>query len=318
MSAKKSSVKVKRERHAAPRLKDRRRQGRRRHALAFLLALIALLAFVLWGLNQSALRISSVELRGADNLLPGADPIVAAKDALKGKYLGVIPRDSTLLFPEHDMRVAVLSAHPEIAALTFNRRGLTGIVMKASLHTAVGRWCGLTPTPGVTPYCYFYNPNGFIYAAAPEPLRGDSASASSTNVSAPARNQPSDAKTMNSFDLYAPLVDNAQPALPGNSGRAGGEPFRATIIRADSLPDAAALARQMASFGSEVSAIVIREDEADLMLASGTRITYVLGHEQETFSALTSAATGLTLANGSVEYVDLRFSGKVYFKKKGE
>ena len=111
---------------------------------------------------------------------------------------------------------------------------------------------------------------------------------------------------MNSFDLYAPLVENAQ------------EPFRATIIRAENLPDAAALARQMASFGSEVDAIVIREDEADLILASGTRITYVLGHEQEVYSVLSSATSGLDFANGSIEYADLRFSGKLYLKRKGE
>ena len=54
--------------------------------------------------------------------------------------------------------------------------------------------------------------------------------------------------------------------------------------------------------------------KSDLVL--GTRVTYVLGDEQNAFTALTSARDDLNLADGSLEYVDLRFDGKVYLKKK--
>jgi hypothetical protein len=43
---------------------------------------------------------------------------------------------------------------------------------------------------------------------------------------------------------------------------------------------------------------------------------YVLGSEQEAFTALVSAKDSLSLSDGSVDYVDLRFSGKVYVKRK--
>ena len=97
----------------------------------------------------------------------------------------------------------------------------------------------------------------------------------------------------------------------------GVEPLRATIADANALPAAFDLARQIGTFGSRVSDIVIRGDEADDLLASGTRVTYVLGTEQDAFTALTSAKSNLNLADGSLEYVDLRFPGKVYLKKKG-
>ncbi|MDO8566972.1 MAG: hypothetical protein Q7R58_02365, partial [bacterium] len=62
--------------------------------------------------------------------------------------------------------------------------------------------------------------------------------------------------------------------------------------------------------------IVIHDGEVDNNLASGTRITYVLGREQDAFTALVSARENFNLADGSVDYVDLRFDGKVYLKKK--
>ena len=76
--------------------------------------------------------------------------------------------------------------------------------------------------------------------------------------------------------------------------------------------------RQLADFGSAPSALIIRGDEADVFLASGSRVTYVLGHEEDAYTALVSAKTNVNLANGSLEYVDLRFPGKVYVKKRGE
>jgi hypothetical protein len=54
----------------------------------------------------------------------------------------------------------------------------------------------------------------------------------------------------------------------------------------------------------------------DDRLASGTRVTYVLGDEQNAFTALVSARDYLKVADGSIEYVDLRFAGETYFKRK--
>ena len=50
-------------------------------------------------------------------------------------------------------------------------------------------------------------------------------------------------------------------------------------------------------------------------MTSGTRITYVLGDEQNAFAALSSAQSDFNLSDGSVDYVDLRFDGKMYLKK---
>lgn len=290
MSAKRSSV---RERTSALRLKERRRAARRRWwFLALLLALLAL-AGAVWGLHQPELRITSLTVTGTEHLLPGPAPLDLARAALARSSWELIPRDSALFFAGHYVRAAILAAHPEIAAITMTRHGFSTMEIRIAPRTAVGLWCGLAPTEGVVPYCYLYDPNGFVYAAVPE------ADASST-----APLPPPD--TLNPFALYAPLVGDAQ------------EPLGATIARAAQLPDALAFGRRLGDLGSPVTAMVVRSDEVDDALASGTRVTYVIGHEQEAYSALVSAQKDLNLTDGSLEYVDLRFAGKVYLKKRGE
>src|SRR3990167_4975616 len=68
----------------------RRRQGRHRRVLiAFFVLLLLLLGAAIWGVRQSAVRISHIDIFGADPSLEGT-----VRDALTGYYLGIIPRDS--------------------------------------------------------------------------------------------------------------------------------------------------------------------------------------------------------------------------------
>ncbi|MDO8407938.1 MAG: hypothetical protein Q7S95_01735 [bacterium] len=308
--------------HSASRLRDRRRRSRRRFLILLSILTLVLFGAAIYGLWQPAVRISSVTIVSGDSAL--AD---YARQAMQGSYFGIVPRDSTFFVPMHRIRVAILAVHSDIAALSISRQGMTGLSIRPSMRTAVGRWCGLAPpvagfapTEGVTlppaGGCYFFDPNGFVYAAVPE---ADSPRSSSlprlgeAGGEAGASSTPLAPQTLNAFILYAPLVGNSPRSSSGEAGAP--EPLNATLADAVKLPDAFNFARQLSAFGTAASAVVIRGDEADILLASGTRVTYVLGHEQDAYTALASARASFNLANGSVDYVDLRFPGKVYVKK---
>ncbi|MDP2651782.1 MAG: hypothetical protein Q8O94_01465 [bacterium] len=263
---------------AGERLAERRRLRRRRGLIAFFILLLLLLAVAIYEFNQNAVRISRVQIFGADQSL--AD---IATQAMQGSYLGIIPRDSFFFFPASRIRAELLAAHPEFAAISIFRNGLTGLTIKIDNRVPVARWCGLAPTEGVEEYCYLFDVKGYIFGAA----------ATTT-------------QTINPFIVYAPLVDETL------------EPLRATVANADKLPSAFDFARQLATLGSPVEYIVFRADEVDDYLASGTRVTYVLGDEQDAFTALVSARENLNLTDGSLDYVDVRFDGKVYLKKKSD
>lgn len=271
---------------ATERLGDRRRRGRRRLYVALAVLVCILVGFLVWGLWQSAVRISQVSVVNG-----GQSLATYATDAMHGRYLGFLPGNSTFFVPESAMRRAILAAHPEFAAVSIYHTGFNSIAIKADIRTAVARWCGLSPTPGVPEYCYLFDPNGYVYEALPEEL------ASSTPLVAAS-------VTLNTFKVYAPLVGDAQ------------EPLRATLTQADELPAAFDFARQLSALGATVTSIVIHDGEIDDLLTSGTRVMYVLGKESDAFTALKSAGTQVNLADGSLEYLDLRFPGKIYLKKK--
>lgn len=263
----------------------RRRQRRRRVLIAFSILLLLLLAAAVWGLWQSSVRISRIQIFGL-SAERQAQVVAYATQEMQGSYFGIIPHDSILFFPASRIRAGVLAAHPEVAAVSLFRKGLNGLSIKIDTRVPVARWCGLAPTAGVDEYCYLFDAKGYVFGPA----------ATTTQA-------------VNPFMLYAPLAGDTMP--PG-----GLEPLRATIGRAGELPSIFDFARQLATLGSSVERIIIRAGEVDDLLASGTRVTYLLGDEQNAFTALVSARDNFNLADGSVDYIDLRFGSKVYVKRK--
>lgn len=273
-------------RSSGERLAARRRSKRRRvlFTLGFLLLLFC--GAAVYGLRQSAVRISDIQVFGAD---PSLSKI--ARAAIQGNYFGVIPRDSTFFFPAARIRTDIVTAYPDVAAVSIFRSGLTSLSIKVDNRVPIAQWCGsagplqATSSP-LSAGCYFFDASGFIYATT------------------------SSAQPLNRFVVYESLM-----APVGNSVSSS-SPIGSTLPNADTLPAAFDFARQLATFGSPVVSIVFSADEVDDYLASGTRVTYVLGNEENAFTALTSARANFNLADGSVEYVDLRFGGKIYLKKK--
>lgn len=266
-------------------LRKRRRLRRRRILFALGILFLLLCGGIIYELQQSAVRISHVEIFGADQSF--AD---IANAAMQGKYLGIIPRDSTFFFPASAMRADIITLHPDIAAVSIFRNGLTGLSIRVDDRVPIARWCGSTSSPQAVPSpndCYFFDASGFVYATS-----------SSDSIGSPQAAQP-----VNSFIVYE---------SPANEN----ETIGSTLPNAAKLPAAFDFARQLGTLGSTVTRVILHDGEVDDYLASGTRVTYVLGNEQNAFTALVSGRANFNLADGSVDYVDLRFDGKVYLKKK--
>lgn len=257
------------------RLAERRRTRRRRTVVAFCILILILLGAGVWGLGQNAVRISHIEVIGADTSLSAY-----ATDAMSGSYLGIIPRDSIFFFPEERIRADILVSHNDVAAVSILREGFTGISIKVDYRVPIARWCGISKTIGVEEYCYLFDANGLIYSAT-------------TTL------QP-----INPFVVYE--------ALPSIDA----EPIGSTLPFAKDFPSVFDFARQLSALGSPVISVSIHDGEVDNLLESGTRVTYVLGNEQDAFTALMSARGNFNLADGSVDYLDLRFGGKMYLKRK--
>ncbi len=258
------------------RLAARRRTRRRRAFVVLIILILVLLGAAVYGLRQSAVRISHVEVFGGDPTLA-----TYASETMQGSYFGLIPRDSIFFFPAQNIRAKILAANSDIAAVSIFRSGLSSLSININLRAGIARWCGLASAFGTASECYVFDDSGLIFAI----------SASTT-------------QTINPFSVYAPLTSSTS------------NPLGASIASAEELPATFDFARRLATLGALVSSIVIHNGQVDDYVASSTRITYLLGEEQNAFTALVSSNNNFNLSDGSVDYVDLRFDGKVYLKKR--
>jgi len=261
-------------------LRARRKRARRRLSIFLAVLLVVIIGTLIWLAWQPYFRISSIEVFDADQSLA-----IYAKNALAGSYFGIVPRDSYFFVPESKIRTEILEANPQIAAVSIFHAGATSLSIKVSERVPIARWCGATydESASTSPQainCYLFDASGYLYATA----------TSDTGL--------------NSFAVYQSLTASSS------------DPIGATLASASALPDAFAFARSLNDFGSPVESVVVRSDEVDDLLASGTRITYVLGQEQQAYSALDSAKSTMDLSDGSVAYVDLRFPGDIYVKQE--
>lgn len=293
---------------AGERLAARRRSKRRRAFFALVVLFLLLCVAAIYGLRQDAVRISDIRVFGPDTLLAET-----AQVAMQGSYFGLVPRDSTFFFPASRIRADIITAHPDIAAVSIFRSGLTSLSIKVDNRFPVARWCPSTSSTSSLqadsgqaansiPFaeCYFFDASGFIYATTSVD------SMDSTN--SPQAGSPQAVQPVNSFIVYMPQANGSSTPTENPIGK--------TLSNAEKLPATFDFARQFAALGSPVASLVFREDEVDAYLKSGTRVTYLLGDEQNAFTALTSARANFNLSDGSILYLDLRFSGKIYLKRK--
>jgi hypothetical protein len=267
-------------------LKRRRQLARRRLliiALSLLAVLVVAVEVVLW---QPWFRVATVDASG-----PGADTLPTfLQEKLSGTRFLIVPKNSIFFLPEKELRAAVLHAYPNVSAVSLSPKGLTTLSVKTLGRASIFWWCG---TSYATPYgsCFDTDNEGFIFAPAIETV----SEGTSTDTSM--------------LRVYAPVAD-ADASLAS--------PLGAHLQSPAHIPGVTQFVKAMRTLGADVVMVDMRGDEADLYTQAGTRITYVIGKEEEAAALAASGFPNLNLNDGSLLYVDLRFSGKVYFKKRGE
>jgi len=290
-------------------LRSVRRRQRRRTLTVILIILLLLIAGAIICLWLPAFRIQHVDAAGLDE----SNMQAIARSEMIGTYEYVLPRNSIFFFPLSEIRAQILAQYPEIAAVAISRESFNAIGIDSIPRETAFIWCGTTyvagqrsshtpliqtasstaatstsavlPTISV-PTCYDADSQGFIFA----------------------QNTNATSTLADTLHVYGPLAVSTSTS---NSLLAH------TVSGATYIPNALEVVKVVKSLGISVVARVLRGDEADLDTQAGTRITYVLGQEAGAAQLAQSAFPSLNLNDGSLEYVDLRFNGKVYFKKTG-
>lgn len=261
-------------------LKKRRKKTQKMFGVVIGITALLLLGSMLYLVWLPAFRVSSVEAKG-----PHAEEAQhLAQQALWGTHAFVLPRNSLFFIPEHDIRTRILERHPDIEAVSISATGLSSLLVTTLPRAEAFVWCGTTRTTS-DGQCYSANAEGLIFASV----------------------LPEVASTTAALRVYA--------AVEGHEGES---PVKARIGYASKIPEVLRFVKAMQMLGANVVSVSFRDDEVDLYTEAGTRITYVLGREEEAAGIAASVFPQLALNDGSITYVDLRFSGKAYFKRAEE
>ena len=278
-------VHVSRPRHttvAKEPLKVRRARAKRIFILTTSVLSVLAIACILYLSWLPALRVHTVTAEG-----PNADAVIElAKESLSGTHAFIVPRDSLFFIPESNIRRNILDTHADVVAVSFKDGGLTGLHIILVPRTSAFLWCGAAKDMP-TEQCYNADADGLIFS--PHIPTDDQAEPSTLHLR-----------------MYAPIDGDTA------------SPLRAHIKETHAIPNALQLARALKSLNAHVAALALRGDEADFYTTGGTRITYVIGRERQAIGLAASAFPKLSLNDGSIEYVDLRFEAKVYVRRVGE
>ncbi|MCI0597748.1 hypothetical protein L0Y34_01610 [Candidatus Parcubacteria bacterium] len=283
---KSARTKTARRKQPAPRrklsLRQRREASRVRSLLLFcagvFLAILASL-YLSW---RPEVRIS--DIRAEEESYSAV-----AFEELTGAYWGIVPRNSVFFYPEQDIRAAILKENPHVVKVSIARDSFSTLSIYTEMRDVAFWWCG-TPADAsaVSVSCYEADSGGLVFASAEEEHELEHTSV---------------------LRVYAEL-DTASTTHS--------YPLRARVLGSALIPDILQFAHAVEAMSVPLAAISIRDDEADLYTDGGTRITYVVGKEQQAISAAEVTLPTLNLLDGSILYVDLRFDEKAYVKKRSE
>ncbi len=263
------------------RLRARKRKRRLRLALAGIAALL-LLCGALVGLTRlPALQIERVEVTGARTLATGTvEAFVRAQ--LEGNYLFLFPKRNIFLYPKQALNEALRKEYPSLASVEARAEDFGALEVALAEREPRALWCS---APG-SAECYFMDEHGAVYAPAPtfsSPVYLSYAGEVS------GERLPKQYVTPAQFSALAALVEALVQKLPEES---------AAYIAVDTVGDV-----RMAFVSGFTLLFTLADAGGDIF----ERFTLVLGAEP---------LAGKKLSD--LEYLDLRFGDKLYYKLKAE
>jgi cell division septal protein FtsQ len=248
--------------------------------------IFVLLILLVVGISMLS-RMQSVTIRDvtvSGNSITATDDIVAAVEGkLDGNDWLLFPKKNFLIYPKRAIEESLRSQFPALRSVSVALADPHTLGVRVTERTPQALWCrydGTLPQP-LTDNCYLMDAAGFVYLKAPE-FKG------------------------NAYMRYYGLIDPAEPV---------GQNYLP-----DSIAKISAFVDGVRDLGLSPSAISVLNGEYDLYLADGGRI--IFDPDADYNDTLLNLATLIqnnateSGSSSSIDYIDLRYGNKVYYKFK--
>jgi hypothetical protein len=264
------------------------------------LAFHSLFTLILFGLFLSvisllsripAFTISSIEAKG-NAVTPSEDVAAVVRERLSGSYYHTVAKRNTFVYPKSDIAAGVMAAYPRIYAVETERVGRTGLLVRVAERRPGALWCGeAPPKQGLeadrnSESCYYIDPSGYIYSKAP---------LFTGRVF---------------FTYYGPIGP--------------GEPVGQHMLSQDRFAALERLKSAVSEAGLKpVSLALSEENDVEVWIEDGSRVLCTeasdpakLASDISSILASDDFKKELAETPAGLDYIDFRFSGRVFYKFK--
>jgi cell division septal protein FtsQ len=271
-------------------LKKHRKKDLQNKILISMFALVVIFALFVYVSRISAFNISSVNISGNKVVDTGMVTQIVEQDT-SGKYLWLIPKTNIFFYPKNKIKNDLAREFTRLENINISIEKKNILEISVSERTAAYTWCGAVADFTITAEnCYFLDKNGYIFDSAPY-FSGEVY-----------------------FKFYGSLTDNDHPAgsyVPKNN-------FTQLVSFKDTL----------ITMGLKPFALSI-DDSGDVHMYLSLQTTAHTYPEiifktdadfQNIAENLDSALSTEPLMSdfqnkyASLEYIDLRYGNKVYYK----
>ncbi len=140
------------------RAKNRRRRQRNLKLMAAAALTLTLIALLIWSVETSYLRISTVYVTGTI-AISGEEIKSLTQTILAGDYFNLIPKNHFLWYPREEIKQAILTHYPRAEQVSVGWSSPTAITINLKERAPEVLVCG--------EHCFFADSTGLIYASAP-------------------------------------------------------------------------------------------------------------------------------------------------------
>jgi hypothetical protein len=156
----------------SPRLIELKRKKRKIILIKigiFLLVFLAVIAFLAYMSRIRRLNIGNVEITG-NSLVETLAIENTIKEETSGKYLWLFPKTNIFFYPKNKIKKDLGSQFRRLKDITLTIKNRTTLLVSVNERTGKYIWCGDAPTFGASEpveQCYFLDEDGYIFDRAP-------------------------------------------------------------------------------------------------------------------------------------------------------
>ncbi|MEI6480003.1 MAG: hypothetical protein WCO12_00570 [bacterium] len=260
---------------------QKRRRSFKRVSIFLSIGIVFIFIGLVFFLRMDRFQIRDVNIEGA-RIIQESDLRKSVDDTLSGSYVWLIPKSNTFIYNLGTLKSYLLEEFPGIQSITLARDGFNKISLNIEERKPHVLWC--PDKDEVDQQCYFIDDTGLLFAEAPS---------FSGNV----------------YFIFRGKLDKDTPLgarLMSQQDFTSFEQFISLITK---------------NLHVDIVGVTFKEvGDFDLDLASGTKILFnkTLSYDDmyNNFGSVLKSDQFASSTINSLEYLDMRFGNKIFFKNK--